>query len=861
MNTCRLHRMVLALCALALASLTACGGGGADKTGAPQAADNVNLDPSNTQPAVANDYSPLGAGDRWVYDETENGTTSTYQVDVGATKVVNGMLGTSLVPTTLSGLPWDDVTPFATTASGVTELPSDGDALAASLGPYLLFQLPAQVGDSHVQINKTVDLGSDLDGDHVNERALWLSTVQVIAQGPLTTPAGDFKDAMHIRTTVHETVTYSASGTRQAYQFVSDDWYVAHVGLVRSDVSSTDSGQTELLSSTVLRAYRAGNVHGGAAPVVAAVSPDDAKAHDGAVAVTATFNMQMDAASLNAGGMTVMNAAGQPVPGTVVLSQDKTSATFVPTAGWSSGQYTATLSTLATDRQGNAAEPRTWTFVLDTVAPALAQSTPVDNTVGLATDASISYVFSEPLDTFSVMPGAGPAFTIKDDATGEAAPVQASFDGKFTITFTPRTYWPHGHTYTVTFPASMKDLVGNPLGADLQVHFSTSTGLFANPEPVATALGEQALMSIGDIDGDGWPDLVWAAWDDSAPFRKLRLFIRHGQADGSLSAAAEPMASSPYGCGLFAMAIGDVNGDRRNDLVLGGSCGIRVLTQDASGNFTLGPLYSLPGYDYAGLVKLVDLNGDGRLDMLTAGNSSAFRVWTQTPAGAFEQTATVETGLGSLTGLELADLDGDGIVDVVASSIGSQDSRLAVLHGTTGGTFGSPSVLPTGHGWAAGVAMGDLDGDGRPDIFVAIPPDLSGETASRVLVFRQASDHGFFAFGTIPLTSSPRGMALMDLTGDGRLDLVVQHESALGVLPRLSDGSFGAEDFYAVPQLPGSTTSMAIGPRDAQGRALIELNGKLFRPSAPLLAPSRIGSVRRAARILDRARVPSNASR
>lgn len=861
MRTYRPYRISLVLCALSLGLLSACGGGGGDKNDTSRNSGSVNLDTSNTQASASNDYFPLGASDRWVYEETSDGKTSTYQVDVGVTNTVNGQRSTSLVPTTLSGLPRDEVTPYVTTASSVTELPSEGDAFMTSLGPHILFQLPAQAGDSFVQINKTIDYGTDLDGDGVNERALWLSTVQVISNGPLTIPAGDFKGAMHIRTTVHETLIYSATGNQQPYQFVVDDWYVAHVGLVRSDVTSMTAGQPQLLSSTVLLAYRAGNAHGGVAPTVSVVAPADAKVHTGAVAVTAAFSVQMDAASLNAGGFTVVDAANNPVSGTVTLSQDKTSATFVPTASWSSGQYTAIISTLATDRQGNAAIPRSWTFVLDTVAPALAQAAPVDGTVGLATDAKLNYVFSEPLDPISVMPGGVPAFTIKDDATGEAAPVLASFDGTAAISFTPRTYWPHGHTYTVTFPASMADSVGNTLGTDIKVHFSTSTGLFSNPEPVASSLGQQPTMSIGDIDGDGLPDLIWAAWDDSGFPLKMRIFVRRGQADGSLSAAVEATSPLTSLCGLYAIAIGDVNGDGRNDLVLGGSCGIRVLLQDASGSFTTGPLYSLPGYDYAGVVKLVDLNGDGRLDMLTAGNGSAFRVWTQTSAGAFVQTATVETGLGALTGLELADLDGDGIVDVVASSIGSQDSRLAVLHGLTGGGFGAPSVLPTGDGWATGAAIGDLDGDGRLDIFVAIPPGLIGTTASRVVVFRQASDHSFAAATTIPVASSPRGISLIDVTGDGRLDLVVAHENALGVLPRLADGSFGAEDLYGVPQLSSSTTSIAFGPRDAQGRALIEFNGVLFRPNAASLASNHLGAVRRAAQLLGRASVQSKASR
>ena len=120
MRTYRPYRISLVLCALSLGLLSACGGGGGDKNDTSRNSGSVNLDTSNTQASASNDYFPLGASDRWVYEETSDGKTSTYQVDVGVTNTVNGQRSTSLVPTTLSGLPRDEVTPYVTTASSVT---------------------------------------------------------------------------------------------------------------------------------------------------------------------------------------------------------------------------------------------------------------------------------------------------------------------------------------------------------------------------------------------------------------------------------------------------------------------------------------------------------------------------------------------------------------------------------------------------------------------------------------------------------------------------------------------------------------------------------------------------------------------
>jgi hypothetical protein len=785
-------------------------------------------------PPAGSDYFPLATGDRWVYQETRYNTTTAYQYDVGATSSAGDTSSTEIVASAFDGTVVD-VSRYTSTSAGVTVYASPGDTYAAAVGPYLMLTLPVAPGDSFIQVDKTVDLGSDQDGDGVNEKVLVLSTVQAIARAPVSTPAGRFADALHLRTTVRQTVVYSRDGSRWSSEDVVDDWYVAGVGRVRADQSASYNGDLQPTRSTVLLAYRTAAGHGGASPTVTSHAPDDTLVHDGGVAVTATFDAPMDAASLGAGGFAVVDAGGQAVAGTVTTAADGLSAAFVPAAGWHSGVFTATVSAAATDREGNAATPRSWIVNIDTVAPTLAQAQPADGSTDVATDTTLRFVFSEPLEWTTVMPGWSPAFTITDDATGAPAPAVLAFDGQATITIAPRTYWPHGHAYTVTFPSTFTDLVGNPMGVARKVRFSITPGVFADPTPLATSLGTFPSVTIGDVDGDGRPDIVWAAWDSTVFPWQMRLFLRRGLADGSFAAPVEPIAAPAYPCNLVTMAIGDTNGDGRSDLVMGGNCGIRVLLQGTDGRFSQGPVYPLPGYDYGGVVKLVDLDGDGRLDMLTAGNSSGFRVWMQTSPGVFTETAMIETGLGSVTGLDLADLDGDGRVDVVATSAGSQQDRLAVLHGLGSGGFGAAVPVGTGaDGWPSGVGIADMDGDGRLDIVVSI----RGGTVPRVVVLRQGADRGFSLASTVAVSSDPYGMALVDTDNDGRLDLVVGLYDALAVMARRPDGSFGAEDLYGVTPLASGASSMAVGPRDAQGRVVIEYSGLVFGPKVAASAAS-----------------------
>lgn len=150
-------------------------------------------------------------------------------------------------------------------------------------------------------------------------------------------------------------------------------------------------------------------------------------------------------------------------------------------------------------------------------------------------------------------------------------------------------------------------------------------------------------------------------------------------------------------------------------------------------------------------------------------------------------------------------------------------------------------ALATGDGWPSGVGIVDVDSDGRLDLVVSI----QNTTLPRLVVLHQGADQVFSVSGTMPLSGQPLGLSLLDVDADGTLDLVVGYSDALTVLRPVGAGRFGAEDVYWIP-LVDMDWSMAVGPRDAQGRALIEFNGQLFAPHV-LVQANRVGSVQRAA--------------
>ena len=817
----------LATATLAAALLAACGGGGGGDGGNPGG--GATPPPSDSSPPAGSNYFPLATGARWVYADYsfDSPTPSAlYQVDVGSTTQVDGHALVDLPTTSLDANPAQGETVrYVSTASGVTAYPgSDADSVDQAIGPYMLLRLPVAVGDSFVQIDKTVDLGYDEDGDGVHEQLLLLSTVQAIDRGPVSTPAGDFPDALHLRTTLHQTVKFSASPTTVASTVVQDVWLVDGVGRVRATLLATDeAGNVTQRGRTDLQAYRVGSAHGGAAPTLTAYAPADGQVHSGSVAVTAAFSMPMDAGSLSAGGLAVRDAAGHAVAGQVTLDASGRNAVFVPSAGWSSGSFTASLTAAATDREGNAATPQSWTFTLDTTAPALALATPATGASGVASNTTATFVFSEPLYGPTVWTST-PTFAVMDTTTGLPADVSPDYDSLETITVKPRTYWTHGHTYTVTFPGSFADLVGNTMGQPASVSFTVAPGVFGAPTPLATDMGFEPVQTIADIDGDGRPDQLWSSWDESVFPPLMHLYVRHGQADGSLGPVTEPIPAPVYGCTLERIASVDLNGDGLPDLVLGGACGMRVYRQQAGGSFTLNQTILLPNYEQAGILAFQDFDGDGRVDMLSAGDETYFHLWHQDASGQFVDAGTVDAGIGSIGPLRLVDLDGDGVPDLVVTSAGSQAARLSVLHGIAGGGFGPPTTYVTGDGWPNSVSVTDVDGDGRPDIVLSI---YGSQAPSRVQVLKQQPDHSFALASSMDLGMEADGLVMADVDGDGRLDAIVAHPSALGVLLGHADGTFGPEDLYDAPQAGVLPSGLGVGV-NPDGRAVVGYNGGVF---------------------------------
>ena len=163
---------------------------------------------------------------------------------------------------------------------------------------------------------------------------------------------------------------------------------------------------------------------------------------------------------------------------------------------------------------------------------------------------------------------------------------------------------------------------------------------------------------------------------------------------------------------------------------------------------------------------VADLDGDGRDDFVLASDDGEYEltVHMARAQGGFEIAGRYAVP-GQVRTLYLTDLDGDGYKDIVADT----NFEVVVLRGLAGGRF--TKIYERDSGGPIGV--GDLTGDGRPDIAYT-------ETAARALTVASAQSDGTVTSTTVPTLSTAWGVQVYDIDGDGRSDAQVTHLSRSG---------------------------------------------------------------------------------
>ncbi len=300
------------------------------------------------------------------------------------------------------------------------------------------------------------------------------------------------------------------------------------------------------------------------------------------------------------------------------------------------------------------------------------------------------------------------------------------------------------------------------------VWFNDGRGAFTVGEQ---RLGYGASVSLGDLDRDGDLDAFIVSWDDPG-----KVWLNDGSVQGGTPGTFSDTGQNLGDAGGWDVALGDLDGDSDLDALIAMDEANTVWLNDGGGAFT--DTGQRLGDAYSAAVGLDDVDGDGDLDALTAGWDEPARVWLNDGTGVFTDSGqTLSPSYTHIHGMTLGDMDGDGDLDAFLSGAPNQIwfNDGGVQGGTPGVFHESEQQLRSLAGDT--VALGDLDGDGDLDIYLAVG-DWTGSDDKVWLNDGglQGGTPGQFTDSGLPLSDFfSGGIGLEDLDGDGDLDAFVAH--------------------------------------------------------------------------------------
>ena len=379
--------------------------------------------------------------------------------------------------------------------------------------------------------------------------------------------------------------------------------------------------------------------------------------------------------------------------------------------------------------------------------------------------------------------------------------------------------------------------------------------------------GEDAdSVAVADVNSDGFPDVLVANECFNSNCTNGGVSVLLGNGDGTFQAA---VSYNSGGEDADSVAVADVNGDGHPDLLVANQClnsnctsgDVSVLLGNGNGTFQPAVSYNSGG-EVADSVAVADVNGDGHPDLLVANqclNSNCTNgdasVLLGNGNGTFQPAVSYNSGGQIAEAIEVADVNGDGRPDLlvtnrcpVAGVCGPPPNlgagTVGVLLGNGNGTFETTGGYNSGAVFAKAIAVGDVNGDGHPDLLVANECSDGNCDTDGIVSVLVGTGNGKFQASAIyhpggyanPGGYSPNAMAVADVNGDGKLDIVAGNDCAsldsegncvgggvVGVLLGNGDGSFQPAVSY---NSGGTATTIGVADLNGDGKPdIVVANG------------------------------------
>jgi hypothetical protein len=316
--------------------------------------------------------------------------------------------------------------------------------------------------------------------------------------------------------------------------------------------------------------------------------------------------------------------------------------------------------------------------------------------------------------------------------------------------------------------------------------------------PVSYNTGTQPTsVTVGDFNGDGFPDLVTADVGNNT----ISVLLANG--DGSF----RPALKFQTGRVPESIGVGDFNGDGILDVAVANTVDDTVSILLGNGDGTFQTQGTLASGSAPGSIVVGDFNADGIADLAIVDiNEAGVSVLLGNGDGTFQTRMTFATG-NFPQRLVAADLNRDGVVDLAV--VNTKDNTVSILLGNGDGTFQNQMISSTGPG-PYFIAVGDFNRDGLVDLAVC------NRYSGTVSLLIGNGDGTFQTGSSIQTGHSPTSLAVADFDGDGLLDLVVtnQFDFTISVLRGNGDGTFRSNVTYETGQFP---ISIAVADFNGDG--------------------------------------------
>jgi len=327
--------------------------------------------------------------------------------------------------------------------------------------------------------------------------------------------------------------------------------------------------------------------------------------------------------------------------------------------------------------------------------------------------------------------------------------------------------------------------------------------------PLPAYLGGGTSMRVADLTGDGAPDIVTTHGDSGG------WVLTENLGNGTFTVGRELGAGDdPFTCD-----ISDADADGDPDILMTDaySMTVAIYENDGTGAFSDPPAYDVE--PLSGEMDEGDIDRDGDLDFVTAyayAGGGGLSVIRNNGDGTFAPRTTLPGPRGAMAP-QLRDLNGDQAQDVVwAADNTSPPYNFFVRLNNGDGTLAQAREWPVGTCGTGDLEMADVDGDGDLDVLLSDWLECAGDDTPWLWISRNNGNGTFQVPYYIIYETSPGDVKAGDVNGDGRVDIFTTHAEWLHLVLGNGDGTFGPPSTLEVPWGP---TDVALADLNGDGHA------------------------------------------